>query len=51
MQQNFMYNEQTFFNPVKKCLLTIYKSFVRPNLNYVDIIYNKTFNESLKEKL
>ena len=34
----------------QKNLLTIYKSFVRSNLNYADIIYNKPFNESLKTK-
>ena len=34
----------------RKNLLTIYKSFVRSNLNYADIIYNKPFNESLKTK-
>ena len=35
----------------RKSLLTIYKSFVRPNLNYADMIYDKTFNESLKRKI
>ena len=35
----------------RKSLLTIYKSFVRPNLDYADIIYNKPFNESLKRKI
>ena len=35
----------------RKSLLTIYKSFVRPNLDYVDMIYDKTFNESLKRKI
>ena len=25
----------------KKILLTIYKSFIRPNLDYADIIYEK----------
>ena len=34
-----------------KSLLTIYKSIVRPNLYYADIIYNKPFNESLKRKI
>ena len=28
----------------QKTLLTIYKSFVRPNLDYADIIYDKPFN-------
>ena len=32
-------------------LLTIYKSFVRPNLDYADIIYYKTLNESFKKKI
>ena len=35
----------------RKSLLTIYKSFVRSNLDYTDIIYDKQFNESLKKKL
>ena len=34
----------------RKSLLTIYKSLVRPNLDYPDIIYDKPFNESLKRK-
>ena len=35
----------------RKSLLTIYKSFVRPNLDYTDIIYHKPLNESLKRKI
>ena len=35
----------------RKSLLTIYKSFVRPNLDYADIIYEKLFNESFKRKI
>ena len=35
----------------RKSLLRIYKSFVRPLLNYADIIYDKTYNESFKEKI
>ena len=35
----------------RKSLLTIYKSFVRPNLDYADIIYNETLNESFKKKI
>ena len=35
----------------RKSLLTIYKSFVRPNLDYADIIYYKPLNESLKRKI
>ena len=32
-------------------LLTIYKSFIRPHLDYADIIYGKAFNESFHAKL
>ena len=35
----------------RKSLLTIYKSPVRPNLDYEDIIYDKPWNESLKRKI
>ena len=35
----------------RKSLLTICKSFVRPNLDYADIIYDKPFNESFKRKI
>ena len=35
----------------RKSLLTIYKSFVSPNIDYVDILYDKPFNESLKSKI
>ena len=35
----------------RKSLLTISKSFVRPNLDYVDIIYDKHFNESFDRKI
>ena len=35
----------------RKSLLTIYKSIVRSNLDYADIIYDKTFNESFKRKI
>ena len=35
----------------RRSLLTIYKSFVRPLLDYADIIYDKPYNESFKEKL
>ena len=34
----------------RKSLITIYKSFVRPNPDYADIIYDKPFNESFKRK-
>ena len=35
----------------RKSLLTIYKSFVRPNLDYADIICDKPLNESFKKKI
>ena len=35
----------------RKSLLTIYKSFQRPNLDYADIIYSKSLNESRKRKI
>ena len=35
----------------RKTLLTIYKSFVRPNSNYADIIYDKPFNGSFKTQI
>ena len=35
----------------RKTLLTIYESFVRPNLDCADIIYDKPFKESFKTKI
>ena len=35
----------------RKSLVTIYKSFIRPNLDYADIIFGKPFNESFKRKI
>ena len=35
----------------RKTLLTIYVSFVRPNLDYADIVYDKPLNESFKTKI
>ena len=35
----------------RKSLLTICKSFVRPNFDYADIIYDKPLNESFKRKI
>ena len=35
----------------RKTLLTIYKSFVGPNLDYADIIYDKRSNEFFKTKI
>ena len=35
----------------RKSFLTIYKSFVRLNLDYADIIYDKPLNECFKKKI
>ena len=35
----------------RNSLLTIYKTFVRPILDYADMIYDKPINESFKDKL
>ena len=35
----------------KHFLLTIYKAFTRPHLDYCDVIYDKIFNESCHKKL
>ena len=32
-------------------MLTTYKYFIRSNLDYADIIYDKPFNESFKRKI
>ena len=32
-------------------LLTIYKSFIRPHLNYGDVIYDQPLNESLSNRI
>ena len=32
-------------------LITIYKSFIRPHLDYGDILYDHTFNNSFHERL
>ena len=34
-----------------KSLITIYKSFARPHLDYGDIIYDQTFNESFHQRI
>ena len=39
------------FHPPRKSLLTIYKSFVRPHLDYGDIIYDNPENKTLINKL
>ena len=35
----------------RETLLRIYKSFVRPNLDYGDIFFDKTKNESFKRRI
>ena len=35
----------------RKQLLTIYKIFVRSHLDYADIVYDKAFTDSFKEKM
>ena len=35
----------------RNALLTIYKSFVRPHLDYDDILYDKPNNENFQNKL
>ena len=35
----------------RKTLLTICKSLVKPDSDYADIIYDKTFNEPFKTKI
>ena len=35
----------------RKSLLTIYKSFVKPNLDYTNIIYDKPLSKSFKSKI
>ena len=32
-------------------LITIYKSFIRPHLDYIGILYDQTFNNSFHERL
>ena len=38
-------------NHPRNALLTIYKSFVRPHLDYGDILYDKPNNENFQKKL
>ena len=32
-------------------LITIYEAFIRPHLDYCDVLYDQAFNNSFKEKL
>ena len=36
---------------VRPALLTLYRKFVRPHLDYVDIIYDQAYNASFHQKL
>ena len=38
-------------NVPRNALLTIYKSFIRPHLEYGDILYDKPENENFQNKL
>ena len=38
-------------NLLRNGLLTIYKSFIRPHLDYGDILYDKPNNENFKSKI
>ena len=38
-------------NLARKALLTIYKSFIRPHLDYGDILYDKPSNEKFQNKM
>ena len=38
-------------NLPRNSLLTIYKSFIRPHLNYGDILYDNPNNENFQSKL
>ena len=49
MQQNNNTNENTFLDTITKQLLTLYKTFVRPHLDYADRIYDKPCNGTLKK--
>ena len=40
---------QTFLP--RQSLVTVYKAFIRPHLDYGDIIYNQTYNYSFDQKM
>ena len=42
--------KKLFLTLSRNSLLTIYKTFVKPNLDYADIIYDKPLSESFKDK-
>ena len=51
MEQNNSSYWTTLNESSSKCLLTMYKSFVRPHLGYGDILYDKPNNENFQNKL
>ena len=52
MQKNYNLF-QAKFQPTfpRKSLVTIYKSFIRPHLDYDDVVYDRAFNESFHQSL
>ena len=43
---------RTFWNSLPRItLITLYKAFIRPHLDYGDILHDQAFNISFKEKL
>ena len=36
---------------LRHSLITIYKTFIRPHLDYGDVIYDRVFNESFHQRL
>ena len=36
---------------LRHSLITIYKTFIRPHLDYGDVIYDRVFNESFDQRL
>ena len=45
-----LFRKFQYFLP-RKSLLTIYKSFIRPQLDYGDIIYDQSYNNSFHKRL
>ena len=43
--------KRLFVNLPRNALLTIYKSFIRPHLNYGDILYDKPNNDNFQNKI
>ena len=35
----------------RRSLVTIYKSFIKPHLDYGDIVYDQAFNKSFRDNL